>query len=177
MKLDLSFKQDIMVLSAFLVSLLLIFLVVDLGGAFQIPPPKPRVPFNNGGGGGSGTITIVEDRLFDTSGVTNEGGATTYAFEIEYDDVAFIDVTLTWSDDLGDNDRLQLEIAGDNGILQARSSVTGFISFRIICPRAGNYTLRVYAIDCPGMFTSHIGDLDNGNSWDASCDMTREVIS
>jgi len=173
------FRTDIIVVSLSVLIILAIFVEEDL----MRPSPdwwllaNPIVEPGGGGpgGGGGGTPTLVTETVVSASGHTAEGSTSDTPFEAPWAVVRWVNLTLSWTDDVGSNDELGLALQHEGQEIDSITGTTGELRLTIKDPPGGNFTVQVSAIDCPGRITSHPFDQDNGNDWDLEVVVTYEA--
>ncbi len=123
-------------------------------------------------GGGDDDAAIVEEELnvLSVSSQTSETQTSTEDFSLDEQYVYSITVSLTWSDDVGSNDRFEVVLERDGRALGSGRGETGSISFDAVDNEEGglngSFTVSITAEECPGALGSHALDRDNGNTWD-----------
>lgn len=167
------YREDLLVLA---VSALMIF---TLYAAVDYPLTLADLQ-TTGGGGGGGTphhnvSHLVEEPLVDQSGSTNEGQSTDVEMKATWGNLTWVNATLTWTDDIGDNDEFELKISVDGAEIDKASSVDGNIVLNLKGPPSGNYTVTVTCVDAPGLVGPFPIDRDNGNAWQLKATAVREV--
>jgi len=128
----------------------------------------------DGGGGGAGNAT-VKDKVVQQDGSTSEGGTTDVDFELGFERNTGMTVTLTWTDDIGNNDELGITLQKDGKEVDSTSGTSGSIELQIVSPESGNYTVQVSAIDCPGVVGPLPFDRDTGNTWSLEVTVEHEA--
>jgi hypothetical protein len=109
-------------------------------------------------------FVYVEETVLDESGHTQEGTSSEIDMELG-PDVVGLKVTLSWVDDIGSNDQFSLALKRDGGEISSISGTSGTLEISTNQTVAGNYTVVVTAVDCPGLFLRLPIDRDNGNDW------------
>jgi hypothetical protein len=124
---------------------------------------------------GEDSFTIVEETLLDISDTTQEGSSTNLEMTV-LENTTSISLSLTWTDDLGSNDELELNVEFEGLTQQTMSSTSGSIVLSLTEPQAGAYSVTVSALDCPGNVGISPVDRDNGNDWTLSATAQRKVV-
>jgi hypothetical protein len=167
------YREDLLVLA---VTALMIF---TLYGTVDYPLTVADIKAQGGGGGGAQPQTnvthIVEEPLVDQNGNTNEGQSTNVDTEVPWADLTWVNVTLTWTDDIGSNDEFEVKVTVDGSELGKASGVTGAITVDLKGPPNGNYTVVITCVDAPGLVGPFPIDRDSGNSWNLKAVAVREV--
>jgi hypothetical protein len=134
-------------------------------------PPKPQYPPPD-------TPIVVVNETVDVlsvPGTTNEGQTSTEGFTLDYDYVYQISVSLTWTDDYGNNDRFRVTLYLEGNALGSAEGDSGAASFTVTDNEEpvlnGTFSLEIEAVDCPGRAGGAIPvDLDSGNTWELFVD-------
>jgi hypothetical protein len=119
---------------------------------------------------------IREESVLADSGYLTEGATTEIVFEITYEKLIELQITLQWTDDIGSNDEFELSIAYEDESPEGNSGTSGSIEITIRGGSPGNYTATITAVDCPGIVGPFPVDRDNGNDWELEVTATYEVI-
>jgi hypothetical protein len=170
------FRDDLLVLSVAVLMVFVLYIVVDY------PSTMAKAPGNAGNPGGPGpnpgpqTLTLVNEDLLDESGRTNEGQSTEVPFEVPWSAVTWINLTLTWTDDIGNNDQFELKVLADGQEVGSADGTTGNVPLSIKAPPTGNYTAVVSCINAPGFVGPSPIDRDSGNDWALKAVAEREVL-
>jgi len=170
------FRDDMLVLSVAVLLVFVLYIAVDY------PNTMAKLPGNTGGTGGSGpgpgqqTLTLVNEDLLDETGYTNEGQSTEVPFEVPWSSVTWINLTLSWTDDIGNNDEFQLTVMLDGQNVGSASGSSGNLPLSLKAPLSGNYTAVVACTKAPGLVGSSPFDRDSGNDWALKAVAEREVL-
>jgi len=163
------YKEDMVVIFSMVAVILLAFALVDAGGSpptwfhdtyFPPPPPEPSPPSRR-----------VEVSLLDEQGHTAEDASSEVALEVVWTDVIEVRAVLAWVDDIGSNDEFELTLLYQGEELDSVSGTQGSLEISTNRTLAGNYTVLVKALSCPGVLEPIPFDRDTGNDW------TLEVIA
>jgi hypothetical protein len=168
------FREDLMVLA---VTAIIVF---SLYGAADYPRTVGNITHTNGPGGGgqhnTNTTHPVEEQVVDTTGSTNEGQSTNVDMKVPWANLTWVNVTLTWVDDVGNNDEFSVKVSSGGAELGKGDGTTGTISVNIQSPASGNYTAVVTCVTSPGLVGAnpfHV--VDKGNSWSLKATAVHEV--
>jgi hypothetical protein len=158
-----------------------VLMVFVLYVAVDYPKTLANVPGGSGGGGsGPGpsppTYTLVNEDLMDETSHTSEGQSTELSFEVPWSAVTWINLTLSWTDDIGNNDQFELKVLADGQDVGSADGSSGNIPLSIKAPPAGNYTAKVTCVKAPGLVGSSPLDRDSGNDWTLKATAEREVL-
>ena len=170
------FRDDMLVLSVAVLMVFVLYIAVDY------PSTMANVPANNGNSGGSGqnngnpTIQLVNEDLLDQSGHTSEGQSSEIAFNAPWSNITWINLTLSWTDDIGNNDQFELKVLSDGQELDSADGSTGAVILSIQLPPSGNYTAVITCVKAPGLVGPSPIDRDSGNDWDIQAMAEREVL-
>lgn len=161
-------RNDLKVISVIMVLTLLATLSMEV----QSGSVSKWKPDDTDGGDGNGQTgpTFVEVDLLDTSGHTSEGATSQEDFESNYPVVTKVEVELTWTDDIGNNDEFRLTLFWEGAEEKTVQGTSGTLSLEIVSDPegvySGNFTVEIEAVDCPGVLDPIPMDRDNGNNWD-----------
>jgi hypothetical protein len=169
------FRDDLLVLSVAVLMVFVLYIAVDY------PNTMASIPGNTPGGGtgpgpGQQTIVLQNEDLLNEDGNTNEGQSTEVPFEVPWASVTWINFTLTWTDDVGNNDQFELKVLTDGQEVGSADGTTGSVPLNIKAPPSGNYTATVTCIKAPGLVGSSPWDRDSGNDWTLKATAEREVL-
>lgn len=162
------FREDLVILTIITIILLLMF-ATDWEG------PEGLADVGDGTDTGPTVPTIIEEDLLSRSDYTSEGRSTPIDIEVPWSNVTQLTLDLQWTDDIGDNDEIELKIELEGDEVDSLSSTTGDISIRLTEVLPGNYTVIVTAVNCPGQIGPFPVDRDNGNDWALEIKAKREV--
>jgi hypothetical protein len=167
------YREDLMVLAVTAV------MVFTLYGAVDYPNTIANIPPGGGGGGGGHNQTnvthIVEEPVADESGYTNEGQSTNVDVKVPWGKLLWVNATLTWADDFGNNDQFQLVVTSGGVELGKGTGSTGSIAVNMEGPISGNYTVVISCLNAPGIVGPSPINRDQGNSWTLKATAVREV--
>lgn len=126
---------------------------------------------SGGDNGGGGTEPVMVDAdILSRSGFTPEGGTNEETFFIPNEVVTEVSIELTWTDDIGDNDRFRLTVKHEGDEVGIDEGTSGVLTASLDDPVEGalfgNYSIEIEAVDCPGMVGPIPVDRDDGNTWD-----------
>lgn len=177
----LSKKRDLTIISAFMVLMLLFAVAAE--DPEQEPPEWYVERFDDGGGGQDDPKDDVTetrtDPIFSKGGFTSEGGVTEEVFQVDEDGSLEIEVLLTWTDDIGNNDNFRMSLSNSSGEIGYIEGTAGSLAIDVVAEQAGDligeYTVTVEALDCPGLMGPIPIDRDSGNDWTIDVILTYEV--
>lgn len=107
----------------------------------------------------------IEHEIADVDGYIDEGSTTSMDLGRLPANTTEVRIELTWQDDLGNNDRLELSLALNGTEADSQDGDAGDISISVSDGDLnGTYGVRITALDCPGQYPTPI-DRDMGNSW------------
>ena len=170
------FRDDMLVLSVAVLMVFVLYIAVDY------PNTMAKAPGNTGNTGGTGpnnghqTLTLVKEDLLDQSGHTSEGQSSEIPFKVPWSNVTWINLTLSWTDDIGSNDQFELKVLADGQELGSADGTSGNVPLNIKAPPSGNYTAIVTCVNAPGLVGSSPIDRDSGNDWAIKATAEREVL-
>lgn len=116
---------------------------------------------------------IVTVEVLSGGGLTTEGSSSQESFELMQERVEEINIQLSWTDDIGSNDKFRLSLIRDDEVLRMNEGDTGSITISISDPLGGlngSFIVLIEAIDCPGVVNGAPIDRDNGNDWQIFAD-------
>jgi hypothetical protein len=167
------YREDLLVLA---VTAIMVF---TLYGAVDYPNTIATIPSGGGGGGGGHNQTnathIVEEPVADQTGNTNEGQSTNVDIKVPWDRLLWVNTTLTWTDDIGNNDEFEVKVTSGGAELGKGSGTSGTIVVALEGPPGGNYTVVITCVNAPGIVGPSPIDRDKGNSWTLKATAVREV--
>jgi hypothetical protein len=176
------FGNEFAIFSAIIVMMLLVIVVVE---PVDMKPPDWWVKAahkSNGTSpqnGGNTTPQRKEVEVLSKTGHTSEGSTTTIELEMKDPKAVELTVTLEWTDDIGSNDEFGLKISNETGDLESDQGTTGTLTVKVSAQGgngglAGNFTISITAINCPGLVGPLPVDRDTGNDWSIAAKMVVE---
>jgi len=169
------YRDDMVVLTATVMMVLLLY------GAVDYPHTMANISESSGGGGGGGgnpppiTMHLVEESVVDSTGYTAEAQSSSVDVKVPWSNVTWLNMTLTWTDDIGNNDQFELKLQLDGKDIDKKSGNAGLVTLEIEGPASGNYTAVITCVNAPGLVGPSPIDRDNGNSWALKATAVREV--
>lgn len=165
--------------SAIVVAIILVF-VIEWGNAKafarELEQREAEITLS-----GSGWELVERSvSLFSTSGHTAEGDTHVEDIPVEQMNVTKAVFELTWSDDIGSNDRFSVHVTAPDGQTGAGESDGGSIIIEMaLCDVSmvdgpgengtGEWRVEITAEQCPGVFP-RLPDRDSGNDWSLDMD-------
>jgi len=168
------YRDDMVVLTATVMMVLLLY------GAVDYPHTMANISNGGGGGGGGGTLPpsvtyLVEEPVTDANRYTAEGQSSNVDLKVPWANVTWLNMTLTWTDDIGNNDQFELKVQLDGKDVDKKSGNTGQVTLNLEVPASGNYTAVITCVNAPGLVGPSPIDRDNGNNWALKATAVREV--
>jgi hypothetical protein len=162
-------KNDLKIVSLFCIFALLLVSAMEVTRSGDLQS-QWSVDGDDGDNGDDGwNATPVDIEVESTTGRTNEGQTRDQAFALDYYQVTDIEVTLTWTDDYGNNDLFSVTLLWEGEEESSEQADSGTIILSVNDADGGyngNFTVEITAIDCPGRVTASPVDLDDGNDWE-----------
>ena len=165
-----------LVLSVAVLMVFVLYTVVDYPSTMAKAPGNTGNPGGTGQNNGQPTIQLVNEDLLDKSGHTAEGQSTEVPFEVPWSSVTWINLTLSWTDDIGSNDQFELKVLADGQEVGSADGTSGNIPLNIKAPPTGNYTAVITCVNAPGLVGPSPIDRDSGNDWAIKAQAEREVL-
>jgi len=168
------FRDDMLVLSLAVLMVFVLYIAVDY------PSTLAHIPGTNGtpGGGvptGQNEPTIVKENVLDQDSHSNERQSTDVTLVVPWSNVTYLNLSLSWTDDIGSNDQFELKVLSDGNELGSGDSTSGNIILNIKAPTSGNLTAVVTCVKAPGLVDPSPIDRDTGNDWNLKVTADREV--
>ena len=159
-------RNDLRTVTLFMLFLIVLIAVME---GYQGPVPEP-LPDTEPTDEDVPDLNMTTIDVVSISGHSPEGGTTDETFTLDQALVTKIEIELTWSDDIGDNDELRVTVLHEGEEVGSESSTNGRITITLVDEQdgglGGNYTVEVTAVDCPGLVGPSPVNRDNGNTWD-----------
>jgi len=169
------FRDDMLVLSAAVLMILFIYVAVDYPNTMAHIPGSGGTSGGGGHNGGNNLPAIINEKVLDQDGHTSEGQSTQSPLDTPWSNITYLNLTLSWTDDIGNNDQFELKVISDGKELDSADSTSGTVTLSIKTPQMGNYTAVVTCIKAPGLVGPSPIDRDSGNDWNLKVTADREV--